>query len=142
MSAGALDAEAVARRLYDEVWNGLDEAAALAVYHPAYTNPSAPGLVGGAAKLAVVRGYRSTFPDLAVEVEDLVVTPRRVAARLSFRGTDRGGFRGRPATGREVRVWSTEFLELDADLRVVSDWVGSDWLGTLVQLGVVADPWG
>lgn len=134
-------AASVTRRLYDEVWNGLDEEAAEAIYHPAYTNSSAPGLRGGAAKLAVVRGYRGTFPDLRVQVEDLVASPRRVAARLTFTGTDRGGFRGRPATGREVRVWSTEFLELDDDLRIASDWVGSDWLGTLVQLGVVADPW-
>ena len=140
-----MSAEAVARRLYDEVWNARDEhaaeAAAGSVYHPTYTNASAPGLSGPVAKLAVVRGYRSTFPDLRVEVEDLVASTHRVASRLCFTGTDRGGFRGRPATGREVRVWTTEFLDLDEDLRVVSDWVGSDWLGTLVQLGVVADPW-
>lgn len=27
------------------------------------------------------------------------------------------------------------------DGRIVGNWVGSDWLGLLVQLGVVHDPW-
>jgi hypothetical protein len=39
-----------------------------------------------------------------------------------------------------VTTWTAEFLTFD-DGRIVEDWVGSDWLGALVQLGHVDDPW-
>ena len=25
--------------------------------------------------------------------------------------------------------------------RIATDWIGADWLGVLIQLGVLADPW-
>lgn len=138
MSTSAL--EVVARRLYDDVWNGRHYDLAAELFHAGFSTPSAPGLRGGAAKAAVIRGYHATFPDLHVEVVDLVVDEDRVAARLALSGTDTGGFRGRPATGRAVSCWVAEFLTFD-DGRIVDDWVGSDWLGALVQLGHVDDPW-
>lgn len=141
MSAGTPAAEEVARRLYDEVWNNREYAVADDLFHPAFRTPAVPDLRGGAAKVAAIRGYHAAFPDLHVEVEALVVGTDQVAARLVLTGTDTGGLRGRPPTGRAVRSWVAEFLTFEEG-RIVGDWVGSDWLGALVQLGHVADPWG
>jgi predicted ester cyclase len=132
---------AVARRLYDEVWNGRRYDVAQELFHPEFSTAAAPGLRGGAAKVAAIRGYHATLPDLRVEIAHLVEGADQVAAHLVISGTDTGGFKGRPATGRPVRTWVAEFLTF-ADQRIVGDWVGSDWLGTLVQLGVLPDPWG
>ncbi|WP_148614300.1 ester cyclase [Nocardioides rubriscoriae] len=138
---GTRDVEAVARRLYDEVWNGRDYAVADQLFRSDFRTPAAPALTGGAAKAAVIRGYHVALPDLHVEVDELVATGDRVAARLTLTGTDTGGLRGRPATGRRISTWVTEFLTFGDDARIVEDWVGTDWLGTLVQLGVLPDPW-
>ena len=45
-----------------------------------------------------------------------------------------------PPTGRRVRAWHVEFLAFGG-ARIVADWAGTDWLGALVQLGAVPDPW-
>jgi hypothetical protein len=139
MSAARTAAE-IAELLYEQVWNGRRYALVDDLYVPDYTSPSAPGLRGGAAKAAVIRGYHRAFPDLRMTLDDLVVGEGRVAARLTVAGTDTGGLRGRPPTGRGVSCWTTEFLHIDRG-RITEDWVGTDWLGALEQLGVIQSPW-
>lgn len=134
------DIELAARRLYNEVWNGRRYDIAEELFHSDFRTPAAPGLRGGAAKIAAIRGYHAAFPDLHVEIEDVVVGGDHVAVRLTFTGTDTGGLKGRPPTGRPVRTWAAEFLTFEQG-RIVSDWVGQDWLGTFIQLGVLRDPW-
>jgi predicted ester cyclase len=131
---------AVARRLYRELWGECRYEVADELFHPDFTYAALPGLRGGAAKVAAVRSYHTTFPDLEVVVEELVAGADGVAARVSFSGTDTGGLRGRPPTGRHVRAWTVDFLRFRDGL-VISDWVGADWLGVFVQLGIVTDPW-
>ncbi len=60
--------------------------------------------------------------------------------RLTFRGTDTGGYLGRPSTGRAVEEWVVDIMHFEDD-RVVSEWIGADKLGLFIQLGVVPDPW-
>jgi predicted ester cyclase len=132
--------EAIARRLYSEIWNDRRYDIADELFHPDFTSNGAPGLRGSAAKLVAIRDYHSAFPDLLHTVEDVVVGPDRLAVRLTVSGTDSGGFKGRPATGRQVHTWAVEFLTFHED-RIIRDWVGVDWLGTLIQLGVLTNPW-
>lgn len=139
-TCGPPDAAALAQQLYHQVWNGHRYELAETLYASAYTSPSAPGLRGGAAKAAIIRAYHQAFPDLTLTVEDLIATNDRVAARLLLVGTDTGGFRGCPPTGRTVRSWAAEFLRSDHG-RIVEDWVGADWLGILEQLGRLDSPW-
>lgn len=132
--------ESVVRRLYDEVWNaGRDEVAA-ELFDPDFETVAAHGLRGGASKLAVIRGYRAAFPDVHIEVDDLVAGSGEVAVRWTLTGTDTGGFRGHEPTGRRVSGWGVEFFRF-RDNRIVTNWVGADWLGVLVQLGLTTDPW-
>jgi len=51
-----------------------------------------------------------------------------------------GGLRGRPPPGTAVSAWVVDMLDF-RDGRIVGNWVGSDWLGLLVHLGFVPDPW-
>jgi predicted ester cyclase len=136
----AVGIEHVVRRLYDEVWTGRDYAVADELFDPEFSYPAAPGLKGAEAKLQAIRSYHQSFPDLQARIEDLVVSADHAAVRYTVTGTDLGGLRGRPPTGRKVSAWGVDFLGF-RDQRIISDWVGSDWLGLLVQLGVVNDPW-
>ena len=130
----------MARRLYQELWNERRYEVADELFHAEFAYAAVPGLRGGAAKVAAVRGYHATFPDLRVAVEELVAGADAVAARVSLSGTDTGGLRGRPPTGRLMSAWTVDFLRF-RDGRIIADWVGADWLGIFVQLGVVPDPW-
>lgn len=136
----AVGIEGVVRRFYDEVWTGRDYAAADELFDPEFSYSAAPGLKGAEAKLRAVRSYHQTFPDLQVTIEDLVISADHAAVRFTVTGTDLGGFRGRPPTGRKVSTWGVDFFGF-RDQRIVSNSVGVDWLGLLVQLGVISDPW-
>jgi predicted ester cyclase len=134
------DAAAIARRLYDEVWNARRDEAAGDLFDPEFHTDAAPGFRGGAAKLAAIRGYHTTFPDLRITIDDLITGGDRVAARWTVTGTDTGGLKGKPPTGRPIRAWGAEHLGI-RDGKIVSDWVGADWLGILIQLGAIPNPW-
>jgi predicted ester cyclase len=132
--------ERVVRRFYDEVWNGRDYAVAEELFDPEFSYPAAPGLKGAEAKLRAVCSMHQSFPDLQVTIEELVISADHAAVRGAITGTDLGGLGGRPPTGRKVSSWGVDFFGF-RDQRIVSDWVGADWLGILIQLGVVSDPW-
>jgi len=121
----------LSRRMYDELWNAGRYEIAGELFHPDY-DP--------AHKLASIRAYRATAPDLHVDVDETIAQDGAVAVRCSLTGTDTGGFAGRPPTGRAFRCWMVETLGF-RDGRIAADWVGADWLGFFVQLGRVDSPW-
>ncbi len=129
------------QRFFERVWNARDAAAADDLYGPKFTDPHAPGLTGGAAKTAAIAPYQAAFPDLRMRIEELVACDDEVAVRFCITGTDSGsGFAGRPPTGRSITSWGVNFLRFDADT-VAEEWVGVDYLGVFLQLGVIASPW-
>lgn len=76
----------------------------------------------------------------AIDVEELIVAGEAVVLRTTFRGTDTGGYLGRPPTGRAVEEWVVDIMHFEGD-RVVSKWIGADKLGLFIRLGVLDDPW-
>jgi len=133
----AAEREAQVRRYVDEVWNGRNYDATADLYGDAYTNPFGRG---PSARNEPIRRYHQAFPDLRLSIDELVVAGDTVVFRATFRGTDTGGYVGRPPTGRAVEEWVVTILHFDRD-RVVSEWIGADKLGLFIQLGVVDSPW-
>jgi len=125
------------RRFVDEVWNGRNYEAAADLYSEEYSNPFG---VGPSARTEPIRRYREAFPDLHLDVEDLTVAGDTVVLRVTFRGTDTGGYVGRAPTGRAVEEWAVTIMHFEGD-KVVSEWIGADKLGLFIQLGVLDDPW-
>ena len=134
------DHETRVRDFVRQVWNERDYAAADRLYADTFTNPAAPGKTGANAKIGFIRGYHRAFPDLTVAVEDLIATKSDVAFRYVASGTDLGGFHDRPPTGQPMTTWAVSFLHFEGD-RVVSEWVGADYLGLFEHLGIVTSPW-
>jgi predicted ester cyclase len=137
---GAAEHDSRVRDFFRRVWNERDYAAAARLYSDTFSSPAVPGTRGAAVKTAFIRSYHQAFPDLTVTIEDLVATDRVVAVRYIAVGTDLGGFRSRPPTGRRMTMWAVSFLRFDGD-RVASEWVGADYLGLFEQLGVLPSPW-
>jgi predicted ester cyclase len=84
--------------------------------------------------------YHQAFPDLHIDIEELIVAGDTVVLRAAFRGTDTGGYAGRPATGRAVDEWVVTIMHFDGD-KVVREWAGADKLGLFIQLGAIDNPW-
>ena len=101
-----------------------------------------PGIVQHLAELPEPRVGRNTwregaelikraFPDLRVEIDDVVAEGDRVALRLTIHGTHQGDFLGIPATGRPVSYISHEFYRV-ADGLIAEEWICSN-TATLFQ---------
>jgi predicted ester cyclase len=133
----AVERETQVRTFIEEVWNKRNYEAASALYGPTYTNPFG---TGPAARVEPIRRYHEAFPDLHIDIEELIIAGDTAVLRATFRGTDTGGYAGRPPTGRAVDEWVVTIMHFDAD-RVVREWIGADKLGLFLQLGVVPDPW-
>jgi len=125
------------RRFVDEVWNDKHYEAAADLYGENYVNGFG---TGPSARVEPIRRYHQAFPDLRLDVEEVIVAGATVVLRATFRGTDTGGYVGRAPTGRTVEDWVVTIMHFEGD-RVVREWIGADKLGLFVQLGVLDDPW-
>jgi len=125
------------RSFVEEVWNKRNYDAAGDLYAESYTNGFG---TGPAARVEPIRRYHESFPDLRMDIEELIISDDTVALRMAFRGTDTGGYVGRDPTGRAVQEWVVTIMHFEGD-KVAEEWVGADKLGLFIQLGVVDDPW-
>ena len=132
-----VEREMQVRNFVERVWNGRNYAAAADLYSETYENPFG---TGPSARVEPIRRYHQAFPDVRLDIEDLVVDGDTVVLRMTFRGTDTGGYLGRPPTGRAVEEWVVDIMHFDGD-RVAREWIGADKLGLFIQLGVLDDPW-
>ena len=133
----ATQREMQVRTFVEDVWNGRDYDAAAKLFSESYANPFG---TGPSARVEPIRRYHQAIPDLHLDIEELVVAGDSAVLRMTFRGTDTGGYVGRSPTGRAVEEWVVDILHFEED-KVVSEWIGADKLGLFIQLGVVDDPW-
>ncbi len=132
-----IDRENRVRTFVEEVWNKRNYEAANVLYAETYANGFG---TGPAARVEPIRRYHEAFPDLRIDIEELIVTPDTAVLRSTFRGTDCGGYADRAPTGRAVDEWVVSIMHFEGE-QVVREWVGADKLGLFIQLGVVNDPW-
>jgi len=79
------------------------------------------------------------FPDLHVEVAEIIGEGDKVASRGTMRGTQTGEFMGIPATGKPVKVGYMDIWRFEGG-KGVENWVQMDMLGMLQQLGIAPSP--
>jgi predicted ester cyclase len=116
--------KAVARRLIDEVMND----GRLDVLEELCTRPMA-----GAAR-RWIESFRVAFPDVQMEIVELIAEGGTVVGRFTCSGTHRGVWRGHPPTGRRFeRVDEVYFFEF-RDGRITRAWGLEDTGSRLEQL--------
>jgi len=82
-----------------------------------------------------VQMYRSAFPDLSVKIDDLVSASEKVLVRWTARGTHKGQFLGRSATGKKAQAQGMTVFTF-RNGKVAEDWTQWDALGLLQELGI------
>jgi steroid delta-isomerase-like uncharacterized protein len=85
------------------------------------------------------RSFFTAFPDLEHDIQDQIAEGDRVATRIVVRATHQGDFMGMPATGRVVEIRTINVHRI-VDGRIVEQWVISDGVGPLQQLGALPQP--
>jgi steroid delta-isomerase-like uncharacterized protein len=75
------------------------------------------------------------FPDLGVEVDDIIDAGDTVVARVRFTGTHDGEFMGMPPTGRAIDVPAIDIFRFAGDGRVSEHWGVFDAMRMMQQLG-------
>jgi len=131
------------RRWFEEVWNQGREETVDAM--------CAPDVIGfGQAQHGAniqgpdhfkqfMRGMRSAFSDIHVELHDTIEQGDRVVVRWTTTMTHIGPFLGVAATGKQVSVNGISIQQF-ANGKIVAGWDNWDQLGLLVQLGAVPQP--
>lgn len=92
-----------------------------------------PGFEGFRLRLGRLR---EAFPDLHMEVEEVVADGDLVAYRATLTGTHRGELLGMAPTGRSFRVQHMHMLRM-REGRASEHWATRDDLGMLMQLGII-----
>jgi steroid delta-isomerase-like uncharacterized protein len=99
-----------------------------------------PGLAP--TKDGVVSFFRmqiAAFPDLRMEVHDIVADGAKVVARVRFTGTQDGELMGMPASGKSVDAQLIDIFGFGDDGRVREHWGVMDQMTMMQQLGVVPE---
>ena len=86
------------------------------------------------------RSYRTAFPDLRMEAEDVLVSGDKAVARVRATGTHQGDFMGMPATGKSVDVQLIDIIRFGEDGLAREHWGVFDALGMMQQLGAIPAP--
>jgi len=83
----------------------------------------------------------AAFPDMRMDVEDLIASEDKTVARVNVKATHQGEFMGVPPTGTNVEMQLIDIMRFNGAGLVCEHWGVADMLSLMQQLGVVpADP--
>jgi len=131
----------VVRRLFEEVWNKGNLPLADELFAPNYEHhdASTPDVGRGPEsekKRATL--YRTAFPDIRLNIEDIIAEGETVMARWSCLGTHKGDLSGIAPTGKQFNISGVSIARF-ANGKMAEGWVNWDALGLMQQLGVVPE---
>jgi steroid delta-isomerase-like uncharacterized protein len=131
-------AKELARRVWDEGWNQgrlevVDEALAVdaADRHQHDQDDFRAHLK------AAITEFRTGFPDLRADVEDIVAEGDRVAMRVVITGTHRGRFFGQEPSGRAVSIEQFHFVQVNPQGQGIRHWANVGVEDLLRQISAV-----
>jgi steroid delta-isomerase-like uncharacterized protein len=130
--------KAVARRVFDDIFNRNQFQVAQDIYAPDFINHGLHGSVGLKEDQAAARGWKSAFPDLVMSVDKLIAEGNLVSVLWVARGTNTGEGNGLPATGRKaegrgITIWRI----VDGTIR--EEWSEFDPTYLMQQLGLMPE---
>lgn len=134
-----MDNEATMRRTYELLSAGDVDGFGRLLSDDFVEHEEVPGLSPSKeGVLELFRGYLVAFPDLRMEVLDLLASGDKTVARVKATGTQDGEFMGMPPSGKAVEVQLIDIMRFEDGL-VVEHWGVMDMLAMLQQLGAVPD---
>jgi steroid delta-isomerase-like uncharacterized protein len=132
--------EAIARRVFEEIWNKGKLDAIAELFTTEFVNHDPVNHAKGLeAYKEFVKKYRAAFPDCRLEIDELFSAGEKVAVRWRYSGTHKGQLEGVQPTGRHVKGTGITINHFSGDKirEAFTDW---DALGLMQQIGAVTLP--
>jgi steroid delta-isomerase-like uncharacterized protein len=126
------------QRLYDRINAGDIDGFGRQLADDFVERDEMPGIPP--TKDGVVQYFRmmlAAFPDMRMDVKDLIASGDKAVARLRVSGTHKGAFMGIPATGKSVSVNLIDITRFGDDGLAREHWGVVDQLALMQQLGVI-----
>ena len=137
MAAG--DNKGIVRRVIEESWSNGNMSVVDELVSSDFVDHDPPpnsDLHGPEGVKHVAQMFRSGFPDLKVNIEQLLEEGDKVAVRYTFTGTNTGNLLDIQPTNNRLNVASTDIYRV-SNGKIAERWGGFDTLGLLEQLGIV-----
>jgi steroid delta-isomerase-like uncharacterized protein len=128
--------KAVARRVFDEIFNQGRFEVAAQIYAPDFVNHGLQRDFGLKEDQEAARGWKAAAPDLHMELRKILADGEYVTVLWYAEGTNTGAGNGLPATGKKMRGSGITIWRI-ADGRIREEWSQFDASGLLVQLGLL-----
>jgi steroid delta-isomerase-like uncharacterized protein len=131
--------ESILRAWFDGVWNRGDETTIERLLHPdgvihGLPTPDGQPIRGAHNFRPFYQAFRSAFPDITVDIEQVVTQGAKAVGYCRVTGAHRGPGLDIPPTGRPIEIHGFAMCEV-VDERVVTAWNCFDFLGMYRQLG-------
>jgi len=131
--------KAVARRVFDEIFNQGRFEVADEIYAKDFVNHGVTRDIGLKEDQDAARGWRSAFPDLKMKVDRMLVDGEFVTVIWSGEGTNTGEGNGLPATGKKLKGRGITIWRISGG-KIREEWSEFDQLQILQQLGLMPLP--
>jgi steroid delta-isomerase-like uncharacterized protein len=127
-------------RFIDEAINKGNHSVLDELLHPNYIFRSSDQVIKGAQALkGFFAALRNAFPDLHLNIDDLLVEDEKLVSSFTLTGTHEAEFMGIPTTGNSINIHGM-VLSRFREGKIIEEWEVLDQLTLLQQLGVVALP--
>ena len=126
------------RRLYDFINAGDIDGFGRQLAGDFVEHSETPGIPP--TKAGVVQYFKimiRAFPDLHMDVQDVIASGDKAVARVRVAGTHKGEFMGIPATGKSATVDLIDITRFGDDGLAREHWGVVDMLAMMQQLGVI-----
>ncbi len=107
-----MNAEELVISFFERVYNQQDFDYVMKIYADNYYEHTESGARSNRDCYNIIKGASSIFPDLKVEIEEVLSKNEIVAARLTFTVTHKGEFFGIPATNKTITFEAMEFFKV------------------------------
>ena len=106
---------------FERVYNQKEFAYVLEIFSESYHEHTETGARSNRDCQEIIKGACSVFPDLKVEINEVIARGSLAAARVTFTGTHQAEFFGIPATGKTISFEAMEFFRA-ADGVITESW--------------------
>lgn len=133
-----MDSTTSIRRLYDLLNAGDIDGFGRQVADDFVERAEIPGIPP--TKAGVVQYFQmliAAFPDMRMDVVDVVASGDKAVARVRVTGTHKGEFLGIPATGKSATIDLIDITRFGDDGLALEHWGVADQLSLLQQLGAI-----
>jgi predicted ester cyclase len=127
---------------YIDTWNTGNLNTLDAIIDQQFIRHVSPASTTGAVDLdslkKVISNFRTTYPDFQVTLDEEIYTDNKGAGRWRYTGTNTGPG-SIPPTGKKISATGISILHFK-DGKIMEEWVESDNLTVMMQLGFTLTP--